>query len=175
MTKCGSGVFIYCLFSAFKDDLMNCTTIRICVSLLLFASIVNAQSAEESEVKKSVETFFKGFHEQDSLVIKATVDQEIRLQTMGRDKEGNSRLRTDSFSEFLKSIVSIPDSINYREELLDIKVRIDGPMAHAWTPYRFWINGELSHCGVNSFQLFHDGSNWKIIYLADTRRREQCE
>ena len=154
---------------------MNSTAICVCLCLLLSTSWTNAQSTEESAVKNTVETFFNGFHAQDSLLIKSAVKQEILLQTMGWDKEGNSRLRTDSFSEFLKSIVSIPDSIDYREELLDIKVKIDGPMANAWTPYRFWINGQLSHCGVNSFQLFQDGGNWKIIYLADTRRRQDCE
>ena len=146
------------------------------LTLLLSSSNMNyAQSNEEAEVRATIETFFKGFHDQDSLVIKSVVSEDIKLQTMGHDGEGNSRLRTDSFPQFLKSITSIPDTLEFREELLDFDIRIDRPMANAWTPYRFWINGELSHCGVNSFQLFHDGSTWKIIYLADTRRRKDCE
>lgn len=35
-------------------------------------------------------------------------------------------------------------------------------------------NGNFSHCGVNSFQLFHDNGQWKIIYLIDTRQRTGC-
>ncbi len=148
---------------------------RTLVAILLSCSFAFGQTDHKTEVRKTIETFFKGFHDQDSLTIKSVVGEEIRLQTMGHDRDGKSRLRTDSFTQFLKSITSIPDSLDFREELLDFDIRTDGPMANAWTPYRFWINGELSHCGVNSFQLFHDGQGWKIIYLADTRRRKDCE
>ena len=142
--------------------------------LVLFGVVVNAQNPVAAEIKGSIELFFDGFHKQDSAVIKSVVYENILLQTMGVDKEGNNRMRTDPFDGFLKSILSIPDSIQYREELLDFEIQVDGPMAHAWTPYIFWINGEISHCGVNSFQLFNDGTSWKIIYLADTRRRQNC-
>ena len=47
-------------------------------------------------------------------------------------------------------------------------------MAHVWAPYEFWYNGEFSHCGVNSFQLFKEEDTWKIIYLIDSRRKEDC-
>ena len=143
--------------------------------MIFTGTIGYAQGQGAAEVRKSIELFFKGFHDQDSTVIKSVVSGDITLQTMGVDKQGNNRLRTDNFDDFLKSILSIPDSIQYREELLDFKIQSDGPMAHAWTPYTFWINGEISHCGVNSFQLFNDGTGWRIIYLADTRRRDNCQ
>ena len=144
--------------------------------ILIFIGISGfAQDSTESEVRKSIEVFFEGFHQQDSAIIRSVVSDDIKLQTMGVDKEGKNRMRTDPFNGFLKSIISIPDSIQFREELLDFKIQLDGPMAHAWTPYNFWVNGELSHCGVNSFHLFNDGTSWRIIYLVDTRRREGCE
>jgi hypothetical protein len=31
--------------------------------------------------------------------------------------------------------------------------KVDGSMAHAWTPYEFYVNGKLSHKGVNAFTL----------------------
>ena len=133
------------------------------------------QDSVETEVRNSIEVFFDGFHKQDSNLIKSVVSDNIRLQTMGVDKAGNTRMRTDPFDGFLKSIISIPDSIQFREDLLEFIIQVDGPMAHAWTPYTFWVNGEISHCGVNSFQLFNDGNTWRIIYLVDTRRREGCE
>ena len=143
---------------------------------LVFIGVIGyAQDQAQDEVRKSIEVFFKGFHQQDSIMIKSVVSEDIKLQTMGVDKEGKNRMRTDPFDGFLKSIISLPDSIQFREELLEFKIQVDGPMAHAWTRYNFWVNGELSHCGVNSFQLFDDGTRWRIIYLADTRRRSGCE
>ena len=142
--------------------------------LVLMGYMIHAQDQAETEVQESIVRFFEGFHQQDSTVIKSVVADGIKLQTMGVDKEGNNRMRTDPFEGFLKSIASIPDSIQFREELHAFKIQVDGPMAHAWTPYTFWVNGEISHCGVNSFQLFNDGTMWRIIYLVDTRRREGC-
>ena len=36
----------------------------------------------------------------------------------------------------------------------------------------FGLMDNFSHCGVNSFQLFNDNGQWKIIYLIDTRRKK---
>jgi hypothetical protein len=39
------------------------------------------------------------------------------------------------------------------EQLLDIKVHKSGNLASVWTPYVFYADKQLSHCGLNSFQL----------------------
>jgi len=54
-------------------------------------------------------------------------------------------------------------------------IKIDGPLAIAWTPYKFYYEGKFSHCGVNSFQLVRVDNQWRIQYLIDTRRRQGCE
>ena len=142
--------------------------------LIFSCGILNAQLNEKEEVKKAVQMFFEGFHNQDSTLIKSTTGSGIIMQTIGRDKEGTSVVKTSDFNDFLKSIVSIPDSIKFQEKLLSYQIKVDGSMANAWTPYELWINDSLSHCGVNSFQLHKQDGTWKIIYLIDTRRREQC-
>lgn len=145
------------------------------VLVLIFSwGIANAQDNEKEEVKKAVQMFFDGFHKQDSTLIRSTTGSGIIMQTIGRDKEGTSVVKTSDFNDFLKSIVSIPDSIKFQEKLLSYQIKVDGSMANAWTPYELWINDSLSHCGVNSFQLHKEEGTWKIIYLIDTRRREHC-
>jgi hypothetical protein len=47
-------------------------------------------------------------------------------------------------------------------------------MANAWVGYEFWLNGNFSHCGINSFQMVNFDGDWKIIYLIDTRGRDGC-
>ena len=147
----------------------------ICLLLIFSSGLLNAQNNEKEEVKKAVELFFDGFHNQDSVLIKSTTSPGIIMQTIGRDKEGASVVKTSDFNTFLKSIVSIPDTTKFREKLLSYQIQVDGSMANAWTPYEFWINDKLSHCGVNSFQLHKQDGAWKIIYIIDTRRREDCD
>jgi len=142
--------------------------------LLLGFMNIFAQESEEAKVQKTIEDFFDGFHKQDSLLIKQTVAKGIIAQTIGNTKEGTKVVKTEDFSKFLKSIVSIPDTVRFQEKLLSFNIQVDGAMANAWTPYEFWYKDAFSHCGVNSFQLFKDGEDWKIIYLIDTRRKEGC-
>ncbi|MEH6536131.1 MAG: nuclear transport factor 2 family protein [Psychroserpens sp.] len=139
---------------------------------LLVSTLSFSQSSESDNVKATIERFFEGFHKQDSTMILETVSKDIQMQSIGKDKEGKAVLSISEFKKFLNSIVSIPKDKKFKEELLGFNIQVDGDMANAWTPYNFWFDGNFSHCGVNSFQLFKDEGKWKIIYLIDTRRRD---
>lgn len=149
--------------------------------LLLILTVVNvqiliAQSSQEVKVKDAIVTFFDGFHKGDTTIMKTVLADKVVLQTAFKNKEGNDVLRNDGdVSNLLNAIANRPDEQKWDERLLDYIIKVDGNMANAWTPYEFWLNGEFSHCGVNSFQLFHDNGQWKIIYLIDTRRRSDCD
>lgn len=146
------------------------------ILLVVFFLSMNSfsQTTEEKDVKKTIETFFDGFHKQDSILIKQTIADEVIMQTIGKNREGDTFLKNEDFTQFLKTIVSIPKDQKFEEKLLSFNIQIDGAMAHAWTPYEFWFNGQFSHCGVNSFQLVKIEDIWKIVYLIDTRRKEVC-
>ena len=151
-----------------------------CIVFFALGALGNAQGpnasneAIENEVKQVIETFFEGFHKQDSTIIKSTVADEIVLQTTGRSPEGKTLFKTEEFSKFLKSIVGIPETVKFEEKLTSFSIQVDRTMANAWVGYEFWLNGEFSHCGINSFQLIDFDGEWKIIYLIDTRGKEGC-
>lgn len=136
--------------------------------------VCTAQQTPEESVEGAIRNFFEAFHAQDSASLRALVSPEIRMQTIGRSSSGEDSVRTVPFGNFLRSISSIPDSVNFEERLRSVYVMVDGSLAQAWTPYEFWIDGQLSHCGVNAFHLFRDAGTWKILYIIDTRRREGC-
>jgi len=152
----------------------------LAIALLIITHGVKAQSSqtlsdsEEQQIKQVVETFFEGFHKQDSTIIKSTVADNVVLQTTGRNAEGKTQFRNEEFSQFLKSIVSIPDSIKFQEKLTSFSIQVDRTMANAWVGYEFWLNDKFSHCGINSFQMVNFDGEWKIIYLIDTRGKEGC-
>ncbi|MCE2611971.1 nuclear transport factor 2 family protein [Flavobacteriaceae bacterium D16] len=146
----------------------------ILLSFLVGTLAVHSQQSSENEVQKTIERFFEGFHDQDSTLMRSVLGPNPILQTIGLNREGKTQVRDIPFDELIKAIVSIPDSVAFEERIGSYKIRIDGPMANAWTTYEFWRNNAFSHCGVNSFQLYHDGGSWKILYLIDTRRKEDC-
>lgn len=147
-----------------------------CAVFLLFGVYAEAQnSSEEEKVKQVVNTFFEGFHARDSTVMKSVFHEDPVVQTIGKTKDGETKLVNEELEKVLKGIVSIPLETNFKEVLHDYVIKIDGDMANAWTPYSFYLNDTFSHCGVNNFQLLKQNEEWKIIYLIDTRRREGCD
>ena len=97
---------------------------------------------------------------------------EVSMQTIV-PKRGVMSLVDGSLSGFLHSIGTPHDKV-YDERIMDYLIKIDGPMASVWTPYKFYLGEQFSHCGVNSFQLMKKSEGWKIIYLVDTRRKDNC-
>ncbi|PWH82567.1 3-methyl-2-oxobutanoate hydroxymethyltransferase [Algibacter marinivivus] len=141
---------------------------------LLISTTLFGQIDEEAQVKATVDTFFEGFHKGDTALMKSVMVDKILMQTAYRNKEGKDILVTDDPNKLINAIADRPDDQKWDERLLDYSIQVDGNMANAWTPYEFWFNDTFSHCGVNSFQMFKDGNQWKIIYLIDTRRRSTC-
>ena len=131
----------------------------------------NLLLAQDTNPKKVVDDFFTAFHAKDTVALKQICHSEIILQTIANTKEGN-KLKTDDFSDFLKSIATIPANLKIFEKLIDYKVEIDGNLAHVWTPYEFYVNDKLSHIGANAFTLYNDNGKWQIIHLIDTRRKK---
>lgn len=60
------------------------------------------------------------------------------------------------------------------EHLFNITLRVSDNLASAWTPYAFYLDGKLSHCGVNSFQMVQYEGTWKIRYLIDNQHQGDC-
>lgn len=140
-----------------------------------FTLVINAQKSETESVKKTIVAFFDAFHKQDTTKLKAMVKDGIKLQSITVDQKGETVLKESDYNQFVNNIASIPQDRTFEEKLLDFSIQVDGVMAHVWTPYEFWYNGNFSHCGVNSFQLIKEDGEWKIIYLIDTRRRVGCK
>ncbi len=142
--------------------------------LSFFLSLtVTAQTAEDS-VKAVVNDLFTAMKNADPVLLKSVFADSAILQTITRNKEGKTEVKTDEVSGFIDCVgKQAKDGADERISF-DV-IRIDGPLAIVWTPYKFYFNGKFSHCGVNSFQLVRFNGNWKIQYLIDTRRRAGCE
>jgi hypothetical protein len=149
---------------------MKC--ILIMLTFLNFFSLLHAQSAEDS-VKAVINSLFAGMKNANADMIKAAFSDSAILQTITRNKEGKTVVVTDKVDDFASLIGNLKkDSAD--ERIVFESIKIDGPLAIAWTPYNFFYNGKFDHCGANSFQLVRFDGIWKIQYLIDTRRRKGC-
>ena len=141
-------------------------------SLSFFYLAANAQTTEDS-VKAAVSQLFTGMKNSDAAMIRSAFADSAFLQSVGRNKEGKTVIQNDNIDEFAKSISQIKKGAA-DEQIVFETIKIDGPLAMVWAPYKFYFDGKFSHCGVDCFQLVRINGAWKIQYLIDTRRKQPC-
>lgn len=145
----------------------------IVLTLIITVSAAHAQTVEDS-VKAVINKMFTAMKTADGALLKTCFSDSVIFQSIGRNKEGKMIVRNEDPSGFA-AYISTQKPGDLDEQIVFDVVRIDGPLAIAWTPYKFYAGGKFSHCGVNSFQLVRFNGEWKIQYLIDTRRKAGCE
>lgn len=138
---------------------------------LFFITLSLAQTPEEA-VKNTVNSFFTAFHAQDAEGMRKWIHKDAVLRRTAPKENGVQALRDQDFEDLINGIVSMPDTTIFEEKLLSYAIQVDGPLAHVWTPYEFYLDNSLHHAGANSIQLFQQEGMWKIIYLVDSRTSE---
>lgn len=150
---------------------------RVTISLLLLlltTTVTIAQNKnEEDAIKATINLLFDGMRNSDTTMIRKAFGSKNTMQTIAKSKDGKFVVKTENVDNFIKSI-AIPHPEKYDERIVFTKILVDANLASVWTDYKFYVGDKFSHCGVNSFQLFKDDNGWKIIYIIDTRRKDNC-
>ena len=53
-------------------------------------------------------------------------------------------------------------------------IEVDGDIAMVWSPYVFLVDGKLSHCGIDHFDLVREAGQWKVLNITWTKRKTDC-
>ncbi|WP_026897967.1 nuclear transport factor 2 family protein [Daejeonella oryzae] len=144
-------------------------------AILFSTGILSAQvkNSETESVKKVINQLFEGMRKGDSSMVSSTFSKGMIMQTISKRQGQINVVRYEPLN-FLKSIAT-PHSEVYDERITFDEILIDAELASVWTSYKFYVGDKFSHCGVNSFQLVKQDNKWKIVYLIDTRRKENCD
>ncbi len=145
---------------------------RILLVIPAFFSLQKATAQKEDKaIKAVINQFFEGMQKGDTTLLKDACTEAPVLQTFRVDKDGNRSVLTEDFHEFVQFIGNSNQN-KLDERIVFAAIHAEKMLASVWTPYRFFLNGKLSHCGTNSFQLVKTTAGWKIQYIIDTRRKE---
>lgn len=147
--------------------------ILVLLTAILTSVVLHAQTAEDS-IKATINQFFDGMRNVDAALVKGTFADSAILQTIAVNREGNVTVRNEAIGGFADFLATQKKG-ELDERIVYETIKIDGPLAAVWTPYKFYLKGNFSHCGVNSFQMVRLNGAWKIQYIIDTRRRQPCE
>jgi hypothetical protein len=144
----------------------------IVLTVVFCGTSLRAQTAEDS-VKAVINNMFTAMKNADPVLLKKCFADSMVLQTIS-GKDGKLVVRNEAAQGFIDFVGTLKAGDADERITFDV-VRVDGPLASAWTPYNFYLKGKFSHCGVNSFQLVRFNGEWKIQYLIDTRRKAGCK
>ncbi|MCA0381360.1 MAG: nuclear transport factor 2 family protein [Bacteroidetes bacterium] len=148
------------------------TTVIIVASLSWHAGLAQT-TAEEKAVAGVINNMFDAMRQADSAGIMQAFASNAHIETITKTKQQTDTVRGNTVAQFASSITK--QKAGALDERISIgAIHIDGNMATVWTPYQFYFNGQISHCGVNSFQLVKLNGEWKIQYIIDTRRKDNC-
>lgn len=145
------------------------------LALIICFSTFNtfSQPSEQEAIKKVVNNLFTAMRTSDTTLLKSVFSPDMILQSISQKADGTTVLQTDKAAGFIKA-VGTPHKEVYDERIVITDVKIDGSLASVWAPYKFYVGTQFSHCGVDVFQLMKTAAGWKIIYIVDTRRKDNC-
>jgi hypothetical protein len=144
-------------------------TVPLVAALLLvgLAAPAGAQDAsQEDAVLAVVEASLEAISGEDMAAFAGyLLDETITIAVTADGETGQySALTVDFWREMLPSA-------DFVERGFDPEVRVSGPVATVWLPYDFYIDGELSHCGIDAFTLVNTPDGWRISGLTFTRQQ----
>jgi len=146
------------------------------IMLLILSSCIAASAIAQQDgdaVKKTIQILFDGMRNADSNAVLSVFAPNAIMQTIAVNKDGKTIVGQNQVANFA-SYIGKQSKGAADEQIVFDNIKVDGDLAVVWTPYRFVYNGKFSHCGVNSFTLVKMNGDWKINYLIDTRRKENC-
>lgn len=141
---------------------------KIAGILLLISAVCFGQ--QNNDIEKPIRNLFLGMKNADSELVKSAFAENAVLQTITKD----GTVKSDNIQEFVASVSKFSKG-DLDERIIVEAVHTDGNLASVFTPYSFYLKGKLSHCGANSFQLIKQNNEWKIQYIIDTRRKDNCK
>ena len=125
--------------------------------------------AEKAEVRAILDQVFDAMRAGDDETLKSLLLPDTSLDRISPDKPVT---RGDA-SGWIGWVGTLsPGQAN--EQIFDVEIHVEGPLAVAWAPFTIAIDGELRSCGVNQFTLVKHSEGWKVAYLIDTHTPEKC-
>jgi len=132
-----------------------------------------AYATDSAAILQVVTRLFDGMRTRDTAMMRTLFHDPVAMRSVAV-RQGQNVVEADGLDDWFKGVASAPAGLLLDERIAPPEIRVDGNLATAWAYYEFYAGGKFSHCGVDSFQLGRTDAGWKILLLADSRRRTAC-
>jgi len=126
---------------------------------------------DEAGALAAVAGVFEGMRTANAAMVRALFAENARFAMLDA-RNGPAHVVVQGVDGWIGGIAASDGK--WDEQVYDVVAHVDGDMASVWAPYTFYLDGQISHCGINSIEMLHDADGWKVTQISDTRRREGC-
>lgn len=148
-------------------------TIFIFLIIVMFTVSDFAQKADDAkDALAVVNKMFAEMEAHNPPGILAVYTKEAQLAAVFKNKEGKPVTRTFTVEAFSKNFAEKKNMI--KEDMYDPQVKIFGDLALIWGRYVFFVDGKISHCGVNAFHLVRTDTGWLVANASTTIDPNSC-
>ncbi|WP_108788556.1 hypothetical protein [Erythrobacter sp. Alg231-14] len=149
--------------------------IAAAVSAIFAAPLfARSPSPEHVEVIEAVDGFFAALRSEDKTALARTMRPDGVIFIHDRRDPDNVRILTRPVSQHLNGWEDSPPGTD--EYMRYDHILVDGTMAQVWGPYVFLLNGETTHCGINSMSLAKGENGWLVSNTSFTMvTPEECD
>lgn len=136
-----------------------------CTALLTAPLTGQEETDESAAVLAAASAVLEGISHRDAELVRSVADPALRMQgtTVGGVQPASD------LEGFLRRLEE-PGPV-WTERMWDPVVHVEGRIATVRAPYDFYVGDELSHCGVDAFQLVRTEEGWRVASIVWTRER----
>ncbi|MCC6241842.1 MAG: nuclear transport factor 2 family protein [Gemmatimonadaceae bacterium] len=132
-----------------------------------------SKAADSVAVMRSLDVMLTAMRTRDAAGLGGIFHEHARMTLLRPAQDGSTRVVVLTGAQFVEAATN-PQQPILDEPVRNAKVEIDGNLATVWAEYQVRIDGKVSHCGYDAFQLVKVSGTWKILNVSDTFRREGC-
>lgn len=118
------------------------------------------QPPEEAEAMLAAKAFMQAIGSEDKTALADHLIPEATIFVHDRIDPANPEVAiipaADHLARWAKSTRRVS------EDMAMELVLVEGDMAQIWGPYAFRVDGEISHCGINSLSLVKREGKWMV-------------
>lgn len=146
--------------------------LTLSVLILSLSAGILGQKADTSTPGATVDTMFRKMASFEPAAIQALYTPEAKLTAIIKRKDGSSVIKVLSGEEFSKGFAEKHGEL--KEDMYATEVKTYGDLSLVFGRYVFFVDGKISHCGVNAFHLVKTADGWRIVGAASTIEPMGC-
>jgi hypothetical protein len=143
---------------------MRTTLAALVLAVLSPLALHAADTPDEQAVLAPIQAMFAGMSARDARAIKKPT---LPGGVMVLMRDGKPVQMT--FEDFATRVAK-PGTTKIEERIHDPLIKIDNDLAVVWAPFDFYVDGKVSHCGTDLFNMVRQEGEWRIASVADTSR-----